>query len=245
MKKEELKEFLVYTNAILDSMNAILHTQSSQNLWRFSNYYVYMRKYNELLEKITKKLKVDMIIDSFDLKKILPYQGIAIQQKEYFSAVHVNLLILKSYLENKLDLRKDEIANLANFLESKLRSAIFKAPTKEKNIQDAIEQLLIGRGLAKGIDYDRETGRIKVSIKESIPDFIFYKLDLALEVKFSNSDAKSKSIVDEINADIQTYSRKYSNLLFLIYDTGFIRNEDEFKDGIDNQKNIIVIIVKH
>lgn len=246
MKKEELKEFLVCTNAILDSMNAILHTQNSQDGWRFSNYYVYMRKYNELLEKIAKKLKIDTIVDYFDLEKVKsPYDTIGLQQKEYFSMVHANLSILKSYLENKLDLKKDEITNLTNFLQSKLRSAIFKAPAKEKNIQDAIEQLLIGRGLIKGIDYDRETGRVKVSIKESIPDFIFSKLDLALEVKFSNSNDKSKSIVDELNADIQAYSKKYSNLLFLIYDTGFIRNEDEFKNGIDNQKNIIVIIVKH
>ena len=86
---------------------------------------------------------------------------------------------------------------------------------------------------------------LRFPIKESIPDFIFSKLGLALEVKFSNSNDKSKSIVDEMNADIQAYSKEYSNLLFLIYDTGFIRNEDEFKNRIDNQKNIIVIIVKH
>lgn len=58
MKKEELKEFLACTNAILDSMNAILHTEDTQNVWRFSNYYIYMRKYNELLEKSLKNLRL-------------------------------------------------------------------------------------------------------------------------------------------------------------------------------------------
>ena len=105
--------------------------------------------------------------------------------------------------------------------------------------------LLIGRGLSKGIDYDREKGRVKVSIKEVVPDFIFHKLDLALEVKFCKDESKSKRLVDEINADIKAYSKKFSNLLFLVYDLGIIRDEDEFKRDLDNKENISVIIVKH
>jgi len=246
MKKEKIKEFLAYTNAIINSMNVIQQTDNPQNVWRFSNYFVYMRKYNELLEQIAKHIKIDTILDYFDLKKVKsPYDTTTIQQKSYFSAVHTKLLILKSYLENKLDLKRDEIVGLTNFLQANLRKAIFETPKKEKDIQNAIEQLLIGKGLTKGINYDRETGRVKVSIKESIPDFIFPKLDLALEVKFSTTKDKSKTIVDEINADIRAYTKKYSNLLFLVYDLGSIRDEDEFKNGIVNKTNINVIIVKH
>lgn len=130
-------------------------------------------------------------------------------------------------------------------MQANLRKAIFEIPKKEKDIQNAVEQLLIGKGFNKGIDYDRETGRIKVSIKESIPDFIFLKLDLALELKFSTTKDKSKTIVDEINADIQVYSKKYQNILFLVYDLGSIRDENEFKNGIENKTSINVIIVKH
>jgi len=246
MKKEKIKEFLACTNAIIDSMNAILQTESSQNVWRFANFYIYMRKYNELIEQIKKHMKIETIVDHYDLEKVpSPSNMIANQQKSYFSAVHTNLLILKSYLENKLDLKKDEISGLTTFLQANLRRSIFDTPKNEKEIQDAIEKILIGRGLNKGIDYDRETGRVKVSIKESIPDFIFPKLDLALEVKFSTSKNKCKTIVDEINADIQSYSKKYQNLLFLVYDLGLIRDENEFKNGIANKINIDLVIIKN
>jgi hypothetical protein len=33
--------------------------------------------------------------------------------------------------------------------------------------------------------------------------------------------------------------------MFVIYDIGVIRNEDEFKTDLDNSKNINVLIVKH
>ncbi len=246
MKKEKIKEFLAYTNAIIDSMKDILLTENPQNVWRFCNYYVYICKYNKLLEQIARHIEIESIVGYFDLKKIKsPYDTIPDQQKNYFSAVHADLLILKSFLENKLDLKKDEIIGLTFFLQANLRKAIFEIPKKEKDIQNTVEQLLIGKGFNKGIDYDRETGRIKVSIKESIPDFIFMKLDLALELKFSTTKDKSKTIVDEINADIQVYSKKYQNILFLVYDLGSIRDENEFKNGIENKTSINVIIVKH
>jgi hypothetical protein len=148
-------------------------------------------------------------------------------------------------LENELNIRNDEIEDLKNFLQNKLRRAIFDKPDNEYQIQDAVEQLLIGRGLSKGLDYDRETGRVKVSVKEVIPDFIFSRLNLALELKFCKNKNKSKRLVDEINADIQSYKKKYNNLIFLIYDLGNIRDEVEFKNDLDNKDNTSVIIVKH
>ena len=51
-------------------------------------------------------------------------------------------------------------------------------PESERDVQDVVEQLLIGRGYEKGIDYDREVGRVKVSSKEVIPDFIMALLIL-------------------------------------------------------------------
>jgi len=99
--------------------------------------------------------------------------------------------------------------------------------------------------MAKGKDYDRETGRVKTSGKESIPDFIFPNLNLCLEVKLSNSREKLRSIVDEINADIRAYTTRYDRQLYIVYDLGTIRDEAEFRRDLEDARGVSVVIVKH
>jgi hypothetical protein len=38
-----------------------------------------------------------------------------------------------------------------------LRRVVFAVPDKEMEVQNAIETMIVGRGMAKGTDYDRET----------------------------------------------------------------------------------------
>ena len=97
----------------------------------------------------------------------------------------------------------------------------------------------------RGIDYDRETGRVKVSIKEVVPDFILPKLSLAIEIKLSKTGAKAKTIVDEINADIQAYGKKYNRILFVVYDLGTIRDTLEFTRDLEVTTGVEVIVIKH
>jgi hypothetical protein len=110
---------------------------------------------------------------------------------------------------------------------------------------NAIENMLIGRGLQKGQGYDREVGRVKVSSKESVPDFIFYKLSLCLEVKLIKTFTRVKEVVDEINADIAAYYKGYKNMMFVVYDMGFIRDETEFRSDLEWTGVSSVIVVKH
>lgn len=243
--KDKLKTFLTYTNAIIDTMRMSIQGDQ-EGMWRFSSFYDYMQKYNKLLTEIQKVVDIPAMVDCYDLQKVeSPHDITPVQQKQYFDSVYMNLSILKSFLENSIGLSKSEIVNLRDFFHSNLRKAVFDTPTREVEIQNAIEQLLIGRGYTKGIDYDREAGRVKVSSKEVIPDFIFPKLDFALEVKLSKNKTKSKAIIDEINSDIRSYAKKYSNQLFLVYDLGSIRDEDEFKNDLDNEENIMVVVIKH
>ena len=246
LQQEKLKDLLHISNALLESMNTSIRTSSDDNMWRYAGYWEYARKYNQLLEAISQIIQIETVVDGFNMDK-LPNIGDAFlpQQKAFFESVHANLSILKAYLETKLDIKADEITSLTNFLQANLRKVIFHQPEKESNIQEAIEQLLIGRGYTKGIDYDRETGRVKVSIKEVVPDLIFPRLGLALEVKLSKDKSKSRAIVDEINADIRAYGKKYSSILFVVYDFSTIRDEVEFKQGLESADGIAVIIIKH
>lgn len=246
-QQDQLKEYLHLSNALLESMNTSMHNdQDNANIWKYTGYWQYARKYNQLVMEVSKTIRIDTIVDLFDIKK-LPTEGdtVPFQQRAFFESVHANLSILKAYLETKLDIKSDEITSLTNFLQVNLRKVIFHEPEKESDIQDAIEQILIGRGLSKGIDYDRETGRVKVSIKEVVPDFIFPRLGLALEVKLSKDKNKSRTIVDEINADIRAYSKKYSSILFVVYDLSTIRDEVEFKQDLETLNQVSLIVVKH
>lgn len=246
MNKQTLKNLLNLTIALEDAMKFIYRTSDPNDIFPFSNYKTFMRKYNDIAQRVFKELKEEVVFDIYELSKV-PEWGATVkpQQKMYFDMVFANVALLRSTIANKLDVKSEEMLNLKNFFGSSLRKAILHDPENEMYIQDTIEQLLIGKGFSKGIDYDREVGRVKVSIKEYKPDFIFLKLDLALEIKLSKNRAKSKEIVDEINADIQAYGKKYSQLLFLVYDLGTIRDDEEFKNDIDNKENIQLIIVKH
>lgn len=215
--------------------------------WKFVGFRDYMAKYQGIAQQVGEVIKITAPIGFWDLSKIKSSMGvIGLVQKELFEAVYTNVLLLESFLEHEIGAKDDEIRALSDFFQVTLRQAVFDEPTREKQIQDIVEQLLIGRGLSRGVDYEREKGRVRVSIKETIPDFIIWRLGLAIEVKLSRDKDSAKSIIDEMNADIQAYGKKYPAILFIVYDLGSIQNEVEYKQGIEaKDRNIHVVIVKH
>lgn len=244
--KDQLREYLKWTDALLRSMETCLRGDNEENVWKYASFKQFARKYNQIVAVVGQTVTLPPIVDMYDLDKMGGLANtIALQQKEVFESVHTNASVLKAFLEGKLGVVDDEIAALRDFLQARLRSAVLRPPEKERVVQDAIEQVLIGRGLVKGQDYDRETGRVKVSTKEVIPDFILLKLGLALEVKLISEPGRAKTVVDEINADIMSYSRAYRQLLFIVYDMGFIRIEEEFRRDLEASGRVSVVIVKH
>lgn len=133
------------------------------------------------------------------------------------------------------------IIKVINLAERKLRKVIRTTPTREKEVQDSFETLLIGAD----IEYSRETDSIEYSSKTYTPDFTVPKSDLAIELKICPKVEREKEMIAEINDDILAYRTKYGNILFVIYDCGFIRDVDRFVEHFEKNENVIVKVVKH
>jgi len=185
-RKEQLKQLLSNTNALLEAMrySASTATGSSANVGNYSSYKMFMRKYNDLAKKASSHLPDVTILDQFDLNKVRESGDTTWpQQKEHFDIAYSNVALLKSLLEGAIGYAEDQTQRLRDFIQVNLRKSVFGVPQKEVEIQNGLESLFVGRGMTKGLDYDRETGRVKTSGKESVPDFVIPRLKLCIEVK--------------------------------------------------------------
>ncbi len=89
------------------------------------------------------------------------------------------------------------------------------------------------------------SGASRYLAKELVPDFVVHTLSLALEIKLIKSFARVREVVDEINADIAAYTKRYRSLMFIVYDLGYIRDELEFRYYLESSGVAFVIVVKH
>ena len=134
-----------------------------------------------------------------------------------------------------------EIVRILDLAENKLRKTIREAPISERSIQDKFEDLLI----ARDVEYLREQEKIVYSSKTYHPDFCFPKIDTVVEIKFCNNQDREKSIISEINDDVAAYKSKYRTVIFVVYDLGYIRDIDRFKDDIEAQDGVVLKVIKH
>lgn len=251
-KEQDLLDLLQMAKALLRSMDTVISraTNKQEQTWHFTSYGVYAQHCKMLMEKAGQLGVLDMgVIGVFDLEKM---RGIGdtvhIQQDQYFHGIHGSLSMLCAVMESRLGLTKlsDDLRDLQGFLATKLRPAMLGGnPENEKQVQDTLEQILIGKGMQRGVDYDRETGRVKHSGKESVPDFIFPPLTAALEVKLIKDARNIPRTIDEMNADLLAYGKKYPNIVFLVYDNGCIGDVSEFKKDFETGGKAVVLVVKN
>lgn len=133
------------------------------------------------------------------------------------------------------------IVRIIKLVEQKLRKLFRDSPSSEAQVQDELEKLFI----AADIPYSREAVTIEYSSKTYKPDFTVDRADLAIDVKFCGKLGREKEMIGEINDDILAYTTKYGNLLFVVYDCGFIRDIDRFAANFEEQSAVIVRVVKH
>jgi len=133
------------------------------------------------------------------------------------------------------------IVHILSAIRSQLRKNVREVPDKEGTVQDCLETIFN----VKEFDFLREIEHIDYSSKAYVPDFTFPSISATVEVKLCNNQRKEKDIIGEINDDILAYSTKYSNLIFVVYDVGIIRDVDKFRNSFIDNTNVIVEIIKH
>lgn len=134
-----------------------------------------------------------------------------------------------------------EIIKIIDLAENKLRKTLRQSPSNEKEVQDRFEDLLN----ANEVDFIREQEKIVYSSKTYHPDFSFARINTVVEIKLCDKKEREKEIISEINDDILAYKTRYPNIIFIVYDLGFIRDTDKFKEDIESMDTVIVKVIKH
>jgi hypothetical protein len=140
--------------------------------------------------------------------------------------------------EGDLLMEVSGMGEIESLIDNKLRKAFRTKPKNENEVQDKLEVLFLGAGLK----FTREKERISYSTKMYQPDFVFGKIDTVVEVKLCNRKEREKELIGEINDYIIAFGTKYSHLIFVVYDVGIIRDEEEFIKSFQKQKVIVKIV---
>jgi len=229
---------------LLYEMTRALYKETSRaaEAKEYVSYYVFQKRYNEIYAQVCQEVGVSSLPIGQPVQYKSPYDTLEVAWSGFLNDIIVEIGQLLAYLEDFLGVPTKVTSRLVEDIDEKLRAMIRKKPEDEKEVQDAIENLLV----AKDYEYSREKVSIPYSSKYYMPDFTFDALNTALDVKICNSANDEKKIIDEINADIPAYKTKYKYLVFVVYDTGFIRDTLVFVKGIEkNNPNVYVTVVKH
>ncbi len=249
INKDRLIYLLNRAEEFLKSIELIYEMESRDKsqyakMTAFSGYITFAQQLQFLVLDVIKDFP-DAQFYTFDASKMNFAKSVYQTRKNIMDGILIESGKICAFLRAKLGEEHEEIQKVIKLIRLNLRSIVRSTPTNEKEIQEKIEDLLIGAGYVRGSDFDRETGRVKTGVKESIPDFVFNTLDFCIEAKIVKDKAGPKRVTEEINADIRSYGTTYSNIFFLVYDIGGqVSNVEHFKHNIVG-KHVYLEVVKH
>lgn len=128
-----------------------------------------------------------------------------------------------------------------NLAEHRLRKAMPVPPPDERTVQDEFEKLLIGAD----VPYSRESKQIEYSSRIYVPDFTIDRARLAIDVKVCLDERRGTALPGEIKDEILAYEQEYPNMLFVVYDTWYIRDADGFAAHFEDESGVIVKVIEH
>lgn len=241
-----IKVHIARIRAFVEVIDGILTNESAAEHARYSSYKMMAETYNGLAAEASMILGLEEPVSRFDISQMRdPNDTLWSFQKRMLELVLLESKLLLATLEGYFEFADDEFRNLSDFIETRLRAVVFSKPDKEVDVQNALETLLIGRGMRKGENYDRESGKVEFSGKEFIPDFVVFQPKMAIEVKLLKDNTRRSSLVEQISADITGYGKVYDRILFVVYDVGCIQDELQFKRDIEAREGVKVVVVKH
>ena len=235
--------------ALVTAMDSAKNS-STPDHGKWGSAIMFAEQYTMLAEAYHSYAKVEIpspyavpIFDADKFKSSSNYTWISL--KEIFDIVYLDVLSLEALLREYETSATSKVLEFEDFLQMNLRKAVFDIPEKETEIQNAIEILFSGKGLKKPGDYDRETGRVKSSGKENVPDFIIKAPLIAIEVKLIRNKGSKSEIIEQMKSDIIGYRPDYKQILFVVYDLGGIQDVAEFVSGFVENPGVRVVVVKH
>ncbi len=130
--------------------------------------------------------------------------------------------------------RSEVLRGIVNRIKKNLRNCMLSPPCDEYDVHDVLEIIF----KVMDLEFERDKEHIVVATKTKKPDFTFGDLNMAIEVKFCKSKRSEKRIIDELNSVILPYRQEYETIVFVIYDMGFIVDEEKIikyfeKSGIE------------
>ena len=134
---------------------------------------------------------------------------------------------------------------IAEIIEGRFRTQFTDPPEKEKYVQEQLRKFLDAQGYRKGIDYERESGRVMFAGREYVPDFVLKHSNSVIEVKFLKDKGHKSKMIEEMNTDYSAYTKEYDSIIYLIYDLGIISDVQEIKRDFEAKGNVKVIVIKH